>query len=91
MSPKSNLGSLPHWDLSNVYTSLDDRAFKEDIKKINQLLDDLDQYMVDNDISKVGAVSGPAKDLAERTGEYLDRMNGLLRLYKRCLLTWSVL
>jgi len=82
MSPKSNLGSLPHWDLSNVYKSLDDRAFKEDIKKINQLLDDLDQYMVDNDISKAGAVSGPAEDLAERTGEYLDRMNALLRLYE---------
>jgi len=81
MSTKANLGPLPHWDLSNVYTSLDDRAFKEDIKKINQLLDDLDQYMIDNDISKTGAISGPAVDLAKRTAGYLVRMNALLRLY----------
>lgn len=81
MSPKMNLGPLPHWDLSNVYTALDDRAFKEDVKKVNQLLVDLDQYLADNDISKAGAVSGPAEDLAERTAGYLDRMNALLRLH----------
>jgi len=80
MSPKANLGPLPHWDLSNVYMSLDDQAFKEDVKKIDHLLDDLDQYMVENDISKAGAVSGPEVDLAKRTTGYLDRMNTLLRL-----------
>lgn len=81
MSPKTNVGPLPHWDLSNVYPALDDQAFQEDVKKVNQLLDDLDQYLADNDISKAGAVSGPAEDLAKRTAGYLDRMNALLRLY----------
>ena len=82
MSPKTNLGPLPHWDLSNVYPALDDQAFQEDVDKVSQLLDDLDQYMADNDISKAGAVSGPAEGLAERTAGYLDRMNTILRLYE---------
>ena len=81
MSPKANSGSLPHWDLTNVYKSLDDQAFQEDIKKITQLLDDLDQYLVENDISKNGTVSGSPEDLAKRSAGYLDRMNALLRLH----------
>jgi pepF/M3 family oligoendopeptidase len=82
MSPKFNLGPLPHWDLSNVYPALDDRAFKEDVRKVNQLLDDLDQYMADNQISKAGAVTGSTADLAEKTAGCLDRMNALLRLFR---------
>ncbi len=81
MSADANVGTLPHWDLSNVYASLDDGAFKEDVKKIDQLLDDLDQYLADNDISKAGVVSDPPEMLAKKTAGYLDKMNGLLRLY----------
>lgn len=81
MSPKTKLGPLPHWDLSNVYPALDDQAFQEDVIKIHQLLDDLDQYLADNDISKAGAVSGSAEKLAEKTAGCLDRMNAVLRLY----------
>jgi len=81
MSPKSDLGPLPHWDLSNVYPALDDLAFKQDVNKLNTLLDDLDQYMTDKKVAKGGAISGPAEDLAEIAAGYLDRMNALLRLY----------
>jgi hypothetical protein len=81
MSPKSKLGPLPHWDLSNVYPALDDLAFKQDVTKLNTLLDDLDRYMTDNKVAKGGAVSGPAEDLAEIASGCLDRMNALLRLF----------
>jgi pepF/M3 family oligoendopeptidase len=82
MSSKSDLGHLPHWDLSNVYPALDDRTFKEDVIKVQELLDDLDQYMTDKNIAKDGLVTGPAADLAEMAGGYLDRTNALLRLYR---------
>jgi pepF/M3 family oligoendopeptidase len=81
MSSKSDLGHLPHWDLSNVYPALDDRKFKKDVKKVQGLLDDLDQFMTDKKIAKGGLVAGPAVDLSEMARGYLDRMNALLRLY----------
>jgi pepF/M3 family oligoendopeptidase len=81
MSPKSKSEKLPHWDLSNVYASLDDKAFQEDVKKIDQLLDELDQYVADQDISKAGSVTDSPEKLAERIAGYIDRMNDLLRLY----------
>jgi pepF/M3 family oligoendopeptidase len=61
---------------------LDDRAFKDDVKKVNELLDDLDQYMAEKNIAKGGAASGPAVELAELAAGYLERMNTLLRLYR---------
>ncbi|MDX1314924.1 MAG: hypothetical protein R3356_05430, partial [Eudoraea sp.] len=82
MSTKTNLGPLPHWDLTNVYQSLDGRDFQEDVKKVNQLIDDLDQYIDENNISRIGVTTESVVDLAKRTSGYLDRMNALLRLYQ---------
>ena len=81
MTAESDLGPLPHWDLSNIYPDLESEEFKQAVAQLKTQLDKLDGYMSDHQIARAGAKPADSPELAETIGGYLDRTNELLRLY----------
>jgi pepF/M3 family oligoendopeptidase len=81
MTSKSDVGPLPHWDLSNVYPDLESKGFNQAVGQLKNQLDDLDSYIGDHHIAKGGAKPADSAQLADIIGGYVDRMNGLLKLY----------
>ncbi|MBN2557028.1 MAG: M3 family oligoendopeptidase [Anaerolineales bacterium] len=79
MSTSIDLGPLPHWDLNNVYASLESEPFKKDLKKLEQDIAALKEFMDGADIRSTGAVP-EAKKGAVILDEFLNRMNRLRRL-----------
>ena len=75
------LPKLPHWDVSNVYPSLDSielqRATKACAKQISALEKVLDQYA----INKSSKTKQSPMALRKTLAEYLERMNALMTLY----------
>jgi len=81
MTAKSDLGTLPHWDLSNVYPSLESKDFTEAVDQLKAQLDELDSYMSERSIHRAGPRPEDSAELAETIGGYADRMNALLQLF----------
>ncbi len=81
MASESDVGPLPHWDLSNIYPDLESKEFKEAVSELKDKLDDLDAYMSKHQISRGGPKPTPSMELAEVIGGCVDRMNALLRLF----------
>jgi pepF/M3 family oligoendopeptidase len=72
--------SLPHWDLSNVYPSLESQEFKEAVRQVTGQLDELDAYLATHQIGGGAPGPGDAAQLATRMGACLDRMNAIRQL-----------
>jgi pepF/M3 family oligoendopeptidase len=74
---------LPHWDLSNVYPGLASDAFRRAVGQLKADLDGLDEYLSTHGIEEGGDLpDGGPTAVAATMGDYLDCMNGLLRLYR---------
>ena len=72
-----NHQNLPHWDLTNVYPSLDSTEFKEAMQELQVLVADLDEFLLANGISRSGADtadSSPA-ELGQLLEGVIDRLN----------------
>jgi len=80
MSKQQDLGKLPHWDLSNVYPSLESSSFTSDMTKLEEDIAALKAFMDEHDIRRDGAVPEAVDATSSVLGEYLDRMNALRRL-----------
>ncbi len=72
--------ALPHWDLSNIFPSLESEEFKRAVGQIKAKLEDLDEYLATHEIARGGPAPSEPAELAGRIGGYLDRMNGIVRL-----------
>jgi len=72
--------ALPHWDLSNVYPSLESEQFRANVNQFETQLDELDEYLARHEIARGGSVPSVPAELAEIIGGYLGRMNALIRL-----------
>ena len=68
----------PHWDLSNVYPSLESDTFKSAIESFKTQVGDLGDYFVEV-VSKTNADT-PAEELAPIIGEVVDRFNSAYTL-----------
>ena len=75
--------SLPHWDLSNVYVSLESDEFKKGIDDLKNQIDALEAYCTGNKIGRLVNHEGetPDRSVKEIVDGYLNRMNILLRHY----------
>jgi pepF/M3 family oligoendopeptidase len=75
--------SLPHWDLSNVYPSLESERFKSAIVSLNRQIAELkaycDQYRIGRTEGELQALE--SSRLKEIVDGYITRMNSLLRLF----------
>jgi len=69
---------VPHWDLSNVYPSLESKEFEAAITLVKSQLADLEAFFVKN-LSSSDAQT-PVDQLAETAAGALDRLNALYRL-----------
>ena len=72
--------SVPHWDLSNVYPGLDSVDFKQAVDQLQANLDDLDNYLSAQQITRSATVNASPSELAQVIAGYLNRMNAALRL-----------
>lgn len=77
-----DLECLPHWDLSNVYSSLESAAFRQAVDELEAQLSELDGYMAENHISPDESPAVGIVTLASTIAGYLDRMNAVQRLYR---------
>jgi pepF/M3 family oligoendopeptidase len=68
----------PHWDLTNVYPSLDSAEFKNAIEDYKKQVADLGDYFVEV-VNKADA-SKPVETLEPIVGEVVDRMNSIQTL-----------
>jgi pepF/M3 family oligoendopeptidase len=66
----------PHWDLSNVYSSLSSENFATDFKKLEKNLAELEKF-ADNTLSKLDESAEPAA-LAKAAATLIDRFNDIL-------------
>ena len=72
--------TLPHWDLSTVYPSLESEEYGQASKQFALLLDELDGYLAAYSISKDAPRLEGAADAAAIIDGYLTRMNAALEL-----------
>ena len=79
MTAQMNLGILPHWDLSNVYPSLESTQFTDDMARLEKDITSLKSFMDTHAIRYGSDIPSPEKT-APLLNEYLDRMNALRRL-----------
>jgi pepF/M3 family oligoendopeptidase len=69
---------IPHWDLSNVFPSLESQEFDAAVASVKSQIDELEKYFAE----KVGKTDAgtPVKELAPTVGEAIDRLNKLYEL-----------
>ncbi len=88
MSNESEQYTIPHWDLSNVYPGLESGAYSAAFEEVKAKLDDIDHYVtkwqIDPDVAPSAdpAALADTAALADIISGYVDRMNGLQRLYR---------
>jgi pepF/M3 family oligoendopeptidase len=69
------MSTPPHWDLTNVYPSLDSREFKTAVATVKAHIDGLEKLFADN-MTRMNART-PVKELAKVTGDAIERFNAL--------------
>jgi len=78
--------ALPHWDLANVYASLEAEAFQRDVDELNRQLDELDAFLDAHAIARNahalarGHTPLGAEALKAAVAGYLERTNAALSL-----------
>jgi pepF/M3 family oligoendopeptidase len=77
---KANSETLPRWDLSNVFPSLESEQFTQATVDLKNQLDDLDRYLDEHQITRSISVRKQA-DLRQIIDGYLNRMNAVEELY----------
>ncbi len=70
--------TVPRWDLSNVYPSLESQEFEDAVAKVQRQIDEFEQFFTQK-IGQTDASTAPAR-LGELLGEGIDRANALYEL-----------
>jgi len=68
----------PHWDLSNVYSSLESKEFESAVTDLKDRLDAFEKFLTER-ISKAN-ISTPAVELGALIGLAVDRLNEIYDL-----------
>ncbi len=56
MSSEKDLGTMPHWDLSNIYPSLESKELDGAVKDLSTRIKKLDQFLEKEKISRNGEI-----------------------------------
>ncbi|MBI5291574.1 MAG: M3 family oligoendopeptidase [Chloroflexi bacterium] len=90
MTTTDSLGKLPHWDLDSIFPGLDSVPFHQAMRELVARLDDLDKFLVEQQIAPPPSASTDIDAVTSAIEGYLERINscrralGLLRLYVLC-------
>lgn len=66
---------LPHWDLSNVYTSLDGDDFTKDLEKARHQIADIEEFIKQHDVRRMDTVPEDIASAAKVLDELLTKIN----------------
>jgi len=68
---------LPHWDLTNVYHSLNSPEFEQAFDGAQLLIADLERFVVDNQITSINVQTATANHdhIGKLAAEMIDRLN----------------
>ncbi len=80
MSSEKDLGTLPHWDLSNIYPSLESKEVDGAVKDLSKRIKKLDQFLDKEKISREGDIPSSIERTAMLVSEYLQMTNDILAL-----------
>jgi pepF/M3 family oligoendopeptidase len=80
MSSENELGTIPHWDLSNIYPGLESRELEDAVEDLRIRIQQLDDFLETENISRTGDIPSSLERTAELVSEYLQRTNGILAL-----------
>jgi pepF/M3 family oligoendopeptidase len=72
------MSTPPHWDLTNIYPSLESKEFKAALSRLKKKLKDLGEYF-DKTVAKANAKT-PPKRLGKIAGELVDAFNDIYTL-----------
>ncbi|MBE0697081.1 MAG: M3 family oligoendopeptidase [Anaerolineaceae bacterium] len=70
--------TLPHWDMTSVYPSLDSPEFQADFEKFSILTSDLEAYI--KGLSEQASLASTNEKLAEAAAGLIDRINAAATL-----------
>ncbi|MFN2190079.1 MAG: hypothetical protein ACK2T3_15040, partial [Candidatus Promineifilaceae bacterium] len=71
-----------HWDLTNVFPSLESEAFNKASEDLSDQIDDLAAYMSDEEISGIQPLKIEDNHLVKTMEGYLNRINAVRRQYR---------
>jgi len=80
MSSEKDLGTLPHWDLSNIYPGLESKEVDGAVEDLRGRIQQLDQFLEKENISRTGEIPSSIDRTAMLVSEYLQMMNVILAL-----------
>ena len=80
MSSENELGTIPHWDLSNIYPGLESKELESAVEDLRVRIQHLDDYLAKENISRKGEIPSSVERTAELVSEYLRRTNEILAL-----------
>jgi len=80
MSSEKDLGTMPHWDLSNIFPSLESKELDGAVKDLSTLIKKLDQFLEKEKISRNGEIPSSMERTAVLVSEYLQMTNDILAL-----------
>ncbi|MGB2894795.1 MAG: M3 family oligoendopeptidase [Anaerolineales bacterium] len=80
MSAEKDLGTLPHWDLSNIYPSLESNEVDSAVEDLRERIKRLDQFLEKEKISRKGEMPSSIERTAMLVSEYLQMTNDILAL-----------
>ena len=80
MSAEKDLGTLPHWDLNNIYPSLESKEVDNSVEELRVRIKRLDQFLEKEKISIKGEIPSSIERTAMLVSEYLQMTNDILAL-----------
>jgi len=80
MSAEKDLGTLPHWDLSNIYPDLESKELDDAVIDLRARIKQLDQFLDKENISRTGEIPASNERTAMLVSEYLQMTNDILAL-----------
>jgi len=80
MPSEKDLGTMPHWDLSNIYPSLESKELDGAVKDLSTRIKKLDQFLEKEKISRNGEIPSSNERTAMLVSDYLQMTNDILAL-----------
>jgi pepF/M3 family oligoendopeptidase len=73
-------GTLPRWDLSNVYSGLDSEGFKADVDWLRSSLDSIEKFESEHGIAKLDRAPGDSAEPGKALSKMIERLNETFRV-----------
>ena len=80
MSSERVLGTMPHWNMNNIYPDLESKELDDDVEDLRMRIKQLDQFLEKEKISRGGEIPSAVDRTTIIVSEYLQMTNDILAL-----------